>query len=90
MNHATVAVQGIPLVENSKAVPPGWKEEIETHPFRLHLEKLKLGNRITDIADGDTPALIVGRIKGDAYRIAMDIGAPRVQAVDDGQGNLVP
>ena len=80
---------GIPLDEYTKTAPPGWKEDIGTYPSRLHLEKLKFWDGLTDATDTEKPVLIIGRRQGDAYKMAAGVRRPRVQAVEE-TGVMVP
>ena len=78
-----VQVGGIPLDEYSKTVPPGWRENIDGYPFKTYIEKLRLWHRITEYQDHEKGPIIVGRLKGGAYKYAVRTSISRVREVQN-------
>ncbi len=86
MQPQAVSVGGIPLDEYSKSVPPGWRGDIDTYAFKRYLERLKLWGRITDVAHNVKGAVVVGRLRSDAYKIAMGTKIRRVRMIENAAG----
>ena len=87
---ATVAsVGGLPLDEFSKSTPPGWRNGLKDNTFRLYLEKLRLWNRMTDVAEGNKGVTIAGRLKGRAYKTALKLKIQRVREDPNNPGQLI-
>ena len=70
-------VRGMSLEDYSKQVPPGWMAHMSNYPLKLYKEKLALWMRITDLDEEKQGPTILGRIKGPAYRIIMQMQVPR-------------
>ena len=64
--------RGVALDEYTKTTPPGWSPNMSNYPLRLYFEKLRLSIRLTDVQDrSKLGPMIVGRLRGAAYRIVM-------------------
>ena len=94
-------LRGIPLDEYTRQCPPGWRPYVRSYSLITYEEKLRLWMRMTDIPGDCQGSVVVGRLKGSAYRIAMKIRLRRqdgsmlyqdeavnapAQAEDPGQG----
>ena len=66
-------LRGIPLDEYTRQCPPGWRPYVRNYTLNTYEEKLRLWMRMTDIPADCQGSVIVGRLKGSAYRIAMKI-----------------
>ena len=63
---------GLPLEKFTHHVPPGWAPRIRNYTFHRYAQRLKLWYRTTPISDeAIIGPLIVSRLKGEAFRMAM-------------------
>ena len=69
--------RGLPLDEYTRSCPPGWKPHMTNYPLRTFIEKLRLWKRQTELDEAVQGPVVVGRLKGAAYRIAMKIRVRR-------------
>ena len=66
---------GLPLEEYTNKTPPGWQPGVDAYPFKKFLQKLELWTVMCDyqIGDGRIGPVVAGRLKGDAYDIALKL-----------------
>ena len=69
---------GLPLEEFTSKVPPGWQPGVDSYPFKKFLQKLELWSCSCDcqLGDGKMVPVVAGRLKGDAYDIALSFALP--------------
>ena len=80
----------VALDEFTTFVPPGWRPGIKGYSFRAYSEKLRLWWRIrAQEDDGKAAALIVSRLQGTPYKMAMALRITRDGIVYDGDNAIV-
>jgi len=68
---AVASAGGIPLDEYTRTCPPGWQPGLDTYPFRLYQEKMKMWWLVQEYEDHVIGNIIAGRLKKGALRVAM-------------------
>ena len=72
------------MEDYTKSCPPGWQPYMHNYPLKLYKERLSLWLRITDVAEEKLGPIVLGRIKGSAYRLIMKIRLPRQPDAEHG------
>ena len=78
-NHGDAAGQhadsegGMPLDAFNRGCPPGWRPGIQTYPFRRYMQLVRLWWRQTDVQEHQVGPIMVGRLRGAAFQLAMSL-----------------
>ena len=66
-------VRGLPFGEYDRQTPLGWRPYMRDYPLSLYDEEIRLWLRMTDVLGDCQGSIMVGRLKGAAYCIAIHI-----------------
>ena len=63
-------VSNIPLHEFNRQVPPGWRPNMPSYPFRLYMTRMALWYRITTLTATEQGAIVATIQQGTPFNIA--------------------
>ena len=69
------------LDEYNKTTPPGWMPHMREYPLKLFKEKFRLFMKQTSLKYEEIGPVLLGRLKGAAYRLAMKVVAQRYKEI---------